>query len=65
MKKTLSLLLFSVLVSLGVAAWGAEKTLKLGVIAELTGDMPAVGASPRWPSRRSTTPAVCRWARKK
>ena len=47
MKKTLSLLLFSVLVSLGVAAWGAEKTLKLGVIAELTGDMPAVGASCR------------------
>ena len=47
MRKALSLLLFSVLVSLGVAAWGAEKTLKLGVIAELTGDMPAVGASCR------------------
>ena len=45
MRKTLSLLLFSVLVSVGVAAWGAEKTLKVGVIAELTGDMPAVGAS--------------------
>ena len=45
MRKALSLLLFSVLVSLGVAAWGAEKTLKLGVIAELTGDMPAVGTS--------------------
>ena len=45
MRKSLSLLLFSVLVSLGVAAWGAEKTLKLGVIAELTGDMPAVGTS--------------------
>lgn len=45
MRKILSLLLFSVLVSLGVAAWGAEKTIKLGVIAELTGDMPAVGTS--------------------
>lgn len=47
MKKTLSLLLFAVLVSLGATAWGAQKTLKLGVIAELTGDMPAVGASCR------------------
>mgnify|MGYP001406672053 CR=1 FL=1 len=47
MRKTLSLLLFTVLVSLGMTAWGAEKTLKLGVIAELTGDMPAVGASCR------------------
>mgnify|MGYP003588440559 CR=1 FL=1 len=45
MRKTLSLLLFSVLVAVGGSAWGAEKTLKLGVIAELTGDMPAVGAS--------------------
>ncbi len=47
MRKTLSLLLLTVLVSLGMTAWGAEKTLKLGVIAELTGDMPAVGASCR------------------
>ncbi len=47
MRKTLSLLLFSVLMSLGLTAWGAEKTLNLGVIAELTGDMPAVGASCR------------------
>jgi branched-chain amino acid transport system substrate-binding protein len=47
MRKALSLLLFSVLVSLGATAWGAEKTLNLGVIAELTGDMPAVGASCR------------------
>ncbi|MFO7641660.1 MAG: ABC transporter substrate-binding protein, partial [Candidatus Competibacteraceae bacterium] len=47
MRKTLSLLLFVVLVSLGATAWGAQKTLKLGVIAELTGDMPAVGASCR------------------
>ena len=45
MKKTLSLLLFSALISVGVTVWGAEKTLKLGVIAELTGDMPAVGTS--------------------
>ncbi|MFO1421399.1 MAG: ABC transporter substrate-binding protein [Candidatus Competibacteraceae bacterium] len=35
------------MVSLGATAWSAEKTLKLGVIAELTGDMPAVGASCR------------------
>ncbi len=47
MKKMLSLLLFSVLMSLGLSAWGADKTLNLGVIAELTGDMPAVGASCR------------------
>ena len=40
MRKALSLLVFSVLVAFGVAAWGADKTLKLGVIAELTGDMP-------------------------
>lgn len=47
MRRILSLLLVSVLVSLGATAWGAEKTIKLGVIAELTGDMPAVGASCR------------------
>ncbi len=47
MRKALSLLLFSVLMSLGLTAWSAEKTLNLGVIAELTGDMPAVGASCR------------------
>jgi len=47
MRKTLSMLLFSVLAGLGLAAWGADQTIKLGVIAELTGDMPAVGASCR------------------
>ena len=37
-----SLLVFSALmISLSVIAWGAEKTIKLGTIAELTGDMPA------------------------
>jgi len=35
------------LISFGATAWSAEKTIKLGVIAELTGDMPAVGASCR------------------
>ena len=45
MRKTLSLLLVSALLAVGGSAWGAEKTLKLGVIAELTGDMPAVGTS--------------------
>jgi len=45
MRKSLSLLLFAVLASLSVFAWSAEKTLKLGVVAELTGDMPAVGTS--------------------
>ncbi|MDS4040365.1 MAG: ABC transporter substrate-binding protein [Candidatus Competibacter sp.] len=45
MRKALSLLLLAMMVSLGATAWSAEKTLKLGVIAELTGDMPAVGAS--------------------
>lgn len=47
MRKTLSLLLFSALMSVGLSAVGADKTLNLGVIAELTGDMPAVGASCR------------------
>lgn len=45
MKKTLPLLVLTALVSAHTVAWSAEKTLKLGVIAELTGDMPAVGAS--------------------
>ena len=45
MRKVLSLLLPVFLCSFGVSAWSAEKTLKLGVIAELTGDMPAVGTS--------------------
>lgn len=45
MRKTGSALLFALLASLGCAAWAAEATIKLGVIAELTGDMPAVGAS--------------------
>jgi len=47
MRKVLSLLLVSMLISFGATAWSAEKTIKLGVIAELTGDMPAVGASCR------------------
>ena len=47
MKKVLSTLLFSTLLALGFNAAAAEKTLNLGVIAELTGDMPAVGASCR------------------
>ncbi|MEI2781726.1 MAG: ABC transporter substrate-binding protein [Candidatus Competibacter sp.] len=45
MRKVLSLLLPVLLCTVGMTAWGAEKTLKLGVIAELTGDMPAVGTS--------------------
>lgn len=45
MRKTGSALLFALLASLGCTAWAAEATIKLGVIAELTGDMPAVGAS--------------------
>ena len=45
MRKVLSVLLPLFLCSFGLTAWGAEKSLKLGVIAELTGDMPAVGAS--------------------
>ncbi|MER2512809.1 MAG: ABC transporter substrate-binding protein, partial [Nitrosomonas ureae] len=45
MRKVLSLSMAVFLCTFGLAAWGAEKTLKLGVIAELTGDMPAVGTS--------------------
>lgn len=47
MKKTLLTILFSALMALGLSASAAEQTLNLGVIAELTGDMPAVGASCR------------------
>lgn len=46
MKKTLSLLL-TLLAAAGIASCDADRSLKLGVIAELTGDMPAVGASCR------------------
>ncbi len=46
MKKTLSLLL-TLLATVGIASCDADRSLKLGVIAELTGDMPAVGASCR------------------
>jgi branched-chain amino acid transport system substrate-binding protein len=46
MKKVLSLLIPLVLVSLSTLSWAAkEETIKIGGIAELTGDMPAVGAS--------------------
>ncbi len=47
MKKALSLLLPLVLISLSTLGWAApkEETIKIGGIAELTGDMPAVGAS--------------------
>ncbi len=45
MRRALFTLLSLCLVTFGAVAWGAEKTIKLGVIAELTGDMPAVGTS--------------------
>ncbi|MBK8181818.1 MAG: ABC transporter substrate-binding protein [Candidatus Competibacteraceae bacterium] len=45
MRKVMTLLMAVCLFSLGFSASAAEKTLKLGVIAELTGDMPAVGTS--------------------
>ena len=45
MRKMGSALVLALLASFGSMAWAAEATIKLGVIAELTGDMPAVGAS--------------------
>lgn len=45
MRKVLALVIAASLFSFGFTASAAEKALKLGVIAELTGDMPAVGAS--------------------
>ena len=46
MKKALSLLIPLILVSFSTLGWAAkEETIKVGLIAELTGDMPAVGAS--------------------
>ena len=43
MKKALSLLLPLILLSLSAPGWAAkEETIKVGLIAELTGDMPAV-----------------------
>ncbi|MGB4948419.1 MAG: ABC transporter substrate-binding protein, partial [Candidatus Competibacter denitrificans] len=45
MRKVLALAIATCLFSFGFTVSAAEKTLKLGVIAELTGDMPAVGAS--------------------
>ena len=45
MRKVLALVMAASLFSFGFTASAAEKALKLGVIAELTGDMPAVGAS--------------------
>ncbi len=46
MTRTFSLLL-ALLAALGTASCDTDRSLKLGVIAELTGDMPAVGASCR------------------
>ena len=46
MTRTFSLLL-ALLAALGTASCDSDRSLKLGVIAELTGDMPAVGASCR------------------
>jgi branched-chain amino acid transport system substrate-binding protein len=46
MRKTLPLLL-TLLAAVGIAGCDTDRSLKLGVIAELTGDMPAVGASCR------------------
>lgn len=40
-------LLLTLLAALGTASCDSDRSLKLGVIAELTGDMPAVGASCR------------------
>ncbi len=40
-------LLLTLLAALGTASCDTDRSLKLGVIAELTGDMPAVGASCR------------------
>ncbi|MFO1430417.1 MAG: ABC transporter substrate-binding protein [Candidatus Competibacteraceae bacterium] len=46
MKKALSVLLPLILLSLSVPGWAAkEEAIKVGLIAELTGDMPAVGTS--------------------
>jgi branched-chain amino acid transport system substrate-binding protein len=46
MRKTLPLLL-TLLAAVGIAGCDTDRSLKLGVITELTGDMPAVGASCR------------------
>lgn len=46
MTRTFSLLL-ALLAALGTASCDTDRSLKLGIIAELTGDMPAVGASCR------------------
>ncbi|MBP7711771.1 MAG: ABC transporter substrate-binding protein [Gammaproteobacteria bacterium] len=46
MTRTFSLLL-ALLAALGTASCDTDRSLKLGVIAELTGDMPAVGTSCR------------------
>jgi branched-chain amino acid transport system substrate-binding protein len=45
MRRTLSLLVSFFLLGLSAVIWAKEDTIRLGVIAELTGDMPAVGTS--------------------
>ncbi len=45
MKKALCLIMALALVMAVGAAWAKDDEIKVGVIAELTGDMPAVGAS--------------------
>ena len=45
MKKILSLLMPLILISFCTVGWARESTINVGLIAELTGDMPAVGAS--------------------
>ncbi|MDA8404569.1 MAG: ABC transporter substrate-binding protein, partial [Desulfobacteraceae bacterium] len=45
MKKILSVLMPLVLISFCTVGWAEEAAINVGLIAELTGDMPAVGAS--------------------
>ncbi len=45
MMKALSVFISLILISQCAVSWAKEETIKVGVIAELTGDMPAVGAS--------------------
>src|SRR5512134_831744 len=47
MRRTLGFLIALSLALLSTLSWAKEETIKVGVIAELTGDMPAVGASCR------------------
>jgi branched-chain amino acid transport system substrate-binding protein len=45
MKKTIFLLSLFILMCMFSPGWAKEQAVKIGLIAELTGDMPAVGAS--------------------